>query len=182
MTKLKEGKKGILWMSVIIVVAGFLMLFLPSCSTLNHAIKKNYRKTERIAMSLFRENGNVFFVTSTYANLSVVWTYDEERVEIYRLREGKTRHKQVLRRKEALQFEGLSLEVFEEIEKEIYQKCALELDGDLLGFIIEVDGKANKETFAVDINCLKRGHYDSGLLDGIVNDINDNRMWDFKYQ
>lgn len=127
-------------MSVIIVVAGFLMLFLPSCSTLNHAIKKNYRKTERIAMSLFRENGNVFFVTSTYANFSVVWTYDEERVEIYRLREGKTRHKQVLRRKEALQFEGLSLKSLKRLKRksirnvlwnwtEIYWDSLLKLTG-----------------------------------------------------
>ena len=87
--------------------------------------------------------------------------------------------KQVFKEKENIQYAGFSLE---DIETELYQKCALELDGDAFGFIIDDDGKRYKADFAVDINCLKQQKYNSVFLNKIINDINYYKMWDFQPQ
>ena len=150
-----------------------------SCSTMRYNINKNNRFTEKQIINLLQKNGNVFYLSSTYATFSTVWTYNINGIEIYRLAKGKVNQKETFSEKELIQYEGV---VFEDIEKELYQKCALELDGDMFGFRIDIDGKIHKEDYAVNINCLKKGTYKSDFLNKLVNDIKAYNMWEINYQ
>ena len=151
--------------SYTIIVLFFVFSFLVSCSTMQYNIKRNQDLTAKQVNYFYQKNGNAFYLSSTYANFSIVWTYDEDRVEIYRLQKGKIRQKQIIKDKEIIQYAEVSLE---DIEKELYQKCALELDGDMFGFIIEIDRKTHNADYAVDINCLKQGKYKSDFLTAIA--------------
>jgi hypothetical protein len=150
-----------------------------SCSTMRYNINKNNRFTEKQIINLLQRNGNVFYLSSTYATFSTVWTYNVNGIEIYILTKGKVNQKETFSEKESIQYAEVA---FENIEKELYQKCALELDGDMFGFRIDIDRKIYKEDYAVDINCLKKGTYKSDFLNKIVNDIKTYNMWETNYQ
>ncbi len=98
---------------------------------------------------------------STYATFSVVWTYDEDKIEIYRLQEGKISKKQIFKAKDIIPYMVVPLE---DVEDELYGKCAMELDGDSFGFKVEIDHKTYIEDYAVDIKCMKLGKYKSCFL------------------
>ena len=179
--------------SYTIIVLFFVFSFLVSCSTMQYAIKRNQDLTAQQVDDFYQKNGNAFYLSSTYANFSVVWTYDEDRVEIYWLQKGKIERKQIINDNETIQYAEVSLE---DIEKELYQRCAMELDGDMFGFMIEIDRKdgdmfgfmieidrkTHNADYAVDINCLKQGKYKSDFLNRITNDIKRHKMWEIEYQ
>lgn len=150
-----------------------------SCSTMQHNIKRNQTLTQKQVNYYHQKNGNAFYLSSTYASFSVVWTYYTDRIEIYKLQKGKVNQKQVFPEKEWIKYAEVALE---DIEKELYQKCALELDGDNFGFRIVIDGKTYNTDYAVDINCLKTDKYKSEFLNKITNDIKTHKMWEIKYQ
>jgi hypothetical protein len=160
-----------------IIALLFTLSVLVSCSETNYAIKKNRDSTNKEMSLLFQKNGNAFYLSYTYSYFSIVWSYNEDSVEIYRLHKGKIKQKQVFREKEIIQYAGLSLV---DIETELYQKCALELDGDVFGFIIEDDGKRYNADFSIDINSFKRKEYESDFLNRVSNDIKYYKMWDFQ--
>lgn len=162
-----------------IIVLLFIFSLLVSCSTMQYNIKRNKDLTVRQVNYFYKKNRNVFYLCSTYATFSVVWTYDEDKVEIYRLQKGKIRQKQIFEEKKTIQYAEISLE---DIEKELYQKCALELDGDVFGFIIEIDHKTYIADYAVNINCMKQRKYKSTFLNKITNDIKSHKMWEVEYQ
>lgn len=167
----KEMRKSFL------MILLFTLCLLVSCSATNYVIKKNRYLTNKEVELLFQKNGNAFYLSSTYSYFSFVWSYNEDSVEIFRLRKGIIKQKQVFKEKENIQYAGFSLE---DIETELYQKCALELDGDEFGYIIDYNGKRFKADFAVNINCLKQQKYNSVFLNKIINDINYYKMWDNK--
>lgn len=167
----KQMKKSFL------MVLLFTLCLLVSCSVTNYVIKKNRYLTNKEVELLFQKNGNAFYLSSTYSYFSFVWSYNEDSVEILRLRKGIIKQKQVFKEKENIQYAGFSLE---DIETELYQKCALELDGDEFGYIIDYNGKRFKADFAVNINCLKQQKYNSVFLNKIINDINYYNIWDYK--
>jgi hypothetical protein len=155
-----------------------IFLLSISCSTMRYNINKNNRFTEKQIINLLQKNGNVFYLFSAYVSFSTVWTYNLKGIEIYRLAKGKVNQKETFSGKELIQYSAVA---FENIEKELYQKCALELDGDMFGFRIDIDGKIHKEDYAVDINCLKKGTYKSDFLNNIVADIKIHNMWGINY-
>lgn len=161
----------------------FILLFtfcvLISCSTTHSVIKKNRLLVNKETDYLYQKKGNAFYLSSTYSYYSIVWSYDKESIEIYKLQKGAMKQKQVFKEKEKIQYAGISLV---DIEKELYQKCAFELDGVIFGFIIEVDGKRYNVDYAVDINCLKQQEYDSVFLNKISNDIKYYKMWEIQPQ
>jgi len=53
----------------------------------------------------------------------------------------------------------------------------MELDGDVFGVVLEIDHKKTSLSFPVDINCMKRGNYNSALLKMIVNDMESYHLW-----
>jgi hypothetical protein len=162
----------------IALLAVFSLLI--SCSTMKYNINKNNKFTEKQKNYLLQKNGNVFYLSSTYATFSTVWTYNTSgEVEIYKLAKGKVSRKETFSEREFMQYNVQSLQ---DIENELYQKCALDLDGDSFGFRIYIDGTLHTEDYAVDINCLKTGVYKSDFLNKIVTDIKTCNMWEINYQ
>ena len=152
-----------------------VLLLSTSCSTMQYNINKNNRFTEKQINSLLQKNGNVFYLSSTYATFSTVWTYNTSEIEVYKLTKGKLSKKETFSKKEFIQ---PTIQSLQDIEKEFYQKCALELDGDSFGFRICIDDNIHKKDYAVDINCLKKEAYKSEFLNKIVNDIKTCNMWE----
>lgn len=165
--------------SYTIIFLLFIFSFLESCSTMQYNIKANRDLTAKQLNYFYQKNGNAFYLSSSSTNFSIIWTYYEGKVEIYRLQKGKISQRQIFQEKEIIQYADISLE---DIEKELYQKCALELDGDTFGIIIEIDHKTHNADYAVDINCLKQGKYKSDFLNKITNDIKNYKMWKVEYQ
>ena len=74
-------------------------------------------------------------------------------------------------------FAHCDLQSLEDIENELYQKFALELDGDRFGFRICIADKMHKKDYPINIDCLKNEIYKSEFLNQIVNDIKTYNMW-----
>ena len=162
-----------------IIALLFVLFFLESCSSMHFAIRRNNNLTSRQVSYLYKENGNAFYLSSTYASFSVVWTYVEDRIEIYRINKGQIKEKQAYSGKEMISF---SVADIKDIENAIYQNCALELDGDAFGFIIRIGSETYNEDFSVDINCLKQTHEYPAFLEAVINDIRIYNMWEIKYE
>ncbi len=156
-----------------------IFLFSISCSTMRYNINQNNEFTEKQIINLFKKNGNVFYLSSTYTSFSTIWTYNFKEIEIYKLVKGKRNKKETISKKELIQYANIA---FKDIEKELYQKCDLELDGDMFGFRVNINGKIYNKDFPIDINCLKKGTYKSDFLNKIVNDIKIYNMWEIEYQ
>jgi hypothetical protein len=158
-----------------------VFLFSISCSTMQYNINRNNKFTEKQINFLLQKNGNVFYLSSTYATGSIIWTYNTGEIEMYKLAKGKVIRKETFSEEETLPLGELALK---DIENELYQKCALELDGDSFGFNIDINGITYKASYAVDINCLKAETYKSDFLNKIANDIKTCNMWEWevKYQ
>lgn len=153
----------------------WVSLHLISCSTMQYNINRNNTLTKKQLNYFLQKNGNAFYLSSTYSTVSVVWTYNSNGIEIYKLTKGKVDKKETFSEKELKQYNELALK---DIGKDLYQKCALELDGDNFGYRIDIDGKMQGKDFAIDINCLKKETYDSEILNKIVNDIKNRKMWE----
>jgi len=154
----------------------FITVLLVSCSTMKNGIKKNNKTTEKLVASLFEEKGNVFYLTSTYATFSRVWTYDKEKVEIYRLADGKIYEQRVHKKNSEILSQ---VPTFKELHLDL-KECGYELDGDGLGFKIKTNNQTIEEDLPIEINCLKKGKYKSDFLNALVDDINTHQLWDIE--
>lgn len=164
--------------SILLFIVGILICSaLVSCSSFKYTVKRNNALTERQLARCYRNNSNAFYVTSTYATFSVVWSYNDGSIEIYRLRNGRIKQKQVFETKDTEFYTGVSLYA---IDKELFRECCLVLDGDLFVVRVKVDGRPHTKSFPLDINCLKKGEYQSGFLKRIAEDIYTYRMWEFE--
>ena len=160
-----------------LVALTFGLSLFVSCSTM-HYIKVNHNHTERLLNSFYQKNENAFYLSSTYSNFSTVWTYEEDRAVVYRLQNGRIRQKLSFNGIEPFQFGSL---IPENLEKELYQDCPMVLDGDMFGFIIDIDHIRHKDDYPVDISCMKRGNYDSVVIMRLVNDIKSYHLWEVEY-
>lgn len=153
-------------------------LLISSCSSMHYYLKANRVLTTKIVKTLYKNNENAFYLSSTYANFSIVWTYSKGSIEVYRLQNGAVQEKHCIECKETFQPSTVSPK---EIGNELDQNCAPELDGDIFGFYIKTEGKTFNEEYAVNINCLKTGNYKSELLSRIAKDIYYYKMWEYEY-
>lgn len=154
----------------------FISFFFLSCSTMRYHIKRNTTETQKQVNRLYKKNGNAFYLCSTFATFSVVWTYSGENIEIFRMQKGKVKRKQIFRAKYIIQNTMFSPE---DIEDELYRKCAMVLDGDVFGYIIDINHKTYNANYDIDINCLKQGQFKSDFWGLITHDINNFGMWEF---
>lgn len=156
----------------------FILLLFESCSSTKYYMNKNKHITVKQINKIYKQNGNVYYLYSTYSNNSNIWTYSENRMIIYLLKNGRINNKQVFYGINAIDCPQLSIN---ELRKDLYSKCALELDGDCFGFMISVAGDKREASFYVGINCLKHVEFESCLLNRIVGDINKYGLWSFDY-
>ena len=153
---------------LILIIASF-----ASCSIM-HNIERNHDFTKKLLNKLYRKNGNAFYLNSCYFTSSRVWTYYEGRIDIYMLYNGKTGWRKTYEDGGIMQYVNSSLN----LSNDLYGRCPLTLDGDMFGYIIDIDNEIHE--YSLDIDCLKQGKYESGFLNKLVNDINKYKMWEWK--
>jgi hypothetical protein len=149
-----------------------ILTILISCSTMKQNISKNQKKTLEEIGSLFEMNGNAFYLNSTYSTFSIVWTYKEGKIIVYKLMNGK------LKRQEEYDTKDASIVLFNS-KKEIFEldKC-MELDGDMFGYKIENGSEIDKQDLAINMKCFTKRKYQSEFLNKVVEDINTYKIWD----
>ncbi len=143
---------------------------------MKNAIKSNHKFTEKLVGSLFEEKGNAFYLISTHATFSRVWTYSEDKIEIYKLARGKIYKQEEY---ETSTQKLNQIPTFKEIHEQL-KDCGYELDGDGFGFKLNGDSGLLQEDFPVNIECFKNNRYHSDFLTFIVNDINTYQMWEIE--
>jgi len=164
-------KGGILKMSLFLMSFLLISFTTMKSNMIHNNIKKNTKFTQKQVNFLFKKNGNAFYLDSSYATFSIVWTYSKNGIEIYRLVNGKVFKKEIFPEKEWLHDADIAVE-------EIYKNCSVVLDGDGFGFKINMDGNIHKESYTTNIDCMKQQTFESEFLNKIVNDIKNYKMWE----
>jgi hypothetical protein len=139
----------------------FLFLFLftiLSCATNNN--RKN------IISKLYENNGNVFYITSTYVNKKIVWSYVNDKIIIYTL----SSKNKILNKKEELVEKPMDLFNFNLNDNFEMDKC-MELDGDLLGYQIKQNGVTESKEYPVNVKCFINTNYEAIFYNKLKDDI-----------
>lgn len=141
-------------------------------------IQKNNKFTDKTISSLLEKNGNVFYLTSTYATFSTVWTYSKDKLEVYKLAKGKV-YEQVNYPDSGI-FD-YQIPSFKELHSE-FQECGYELDGDSFGYRIKRGSEIEQQDLPIGIECFTKLKYKFEFLNKVVEDINTHKMWDVRYE
>jgi len=121
--------------------------------------------------SLLRKNGNVFYIKSSYATYSTVWTYIDGKIKIYRLVNGKVSMQNEFPDKRISDYKIPVIP-----DKEV--KNCYELDGDILGFKINENDQLLQKDFPVNIQCFTNEKFSSLFLNKLVEDISSYKLED----
>lgn len=159
--------KNILYTIVALLLIGF-----SSCSmvNINNLEKKLIEKdSDRIILS----------ITTTYLPSKTVWYYTNDSIIIYKKISSR---KDILRysyRLENSLYNNQLLKSFSvnTVEKEIYNKCGFELDGDELTVTLIYDANVIQKSYYVDISRFTEFSYENDFLNYIKNDISAFSLW-----
>lgn len=142
------------------------------CSTMERSIRKNSKFTDQIISSLLEKNGNVFYLNSTYVTFSTVWTYGKNKLNVYKLANGKISLQQ--------EYATTGIDNINQISREeLFElnQC-MELDGDGFGYRIKRGSETEKQDLPIGIECFTKLKYKSEFLNKVIEDINTHKMWD----
>lgn len=143
-----------------------LMLFVLSCS-MSNKLNGTTNKSKKIVNQLLENNGNAFYISSSHVLVSFVWSYSDNKINIYKLSGNKILEINNLPINESGNFfKQLSKEELYEIDK------CMELDGDMLGYKFKKDGVLEQHDFPVNIDCFMQQKFKSNFLNKIITDIN----------
>jgi len=147
-------------------IAGiFCVLSILSCSTTNRLYNK--RENKKLVSQLFESNGNAFYVRSTNIVISFVWSYSDKEVFIYKLSKNKIIDKRVLL------ITGKPNWHKQPSNEELYElDTCMELDGDMFGYKLKIDGKVEEQDLPINLECFTRGKFKSDFINKVVKDIN----------
>ncbi len=148
------------------VLYTILVLSTISCSTA-HQINSNNKATSRIVSSLLEKNGNVYYLQSTYSKSSVIWTYREDGIEIYRLLSGKLSSQKHIKTDKNNNALFLNMEDLAELDD------YLELDSDILG----IQTRRIQQEYPVCFDCILKGSLHSKKLNSLIQDIIYFELW-----
>lgn len=159
--------KNILYTIVVLLLIGF-----SSCSMINiNNLEKNLieKDSNRIILS----------ITTTYLPSKTVWYYTNDSIIIYKKISSR---KDILRYSYGLEnflYNNQLLESYSvnTIEKEIYNKCGFELDGDELTVTLMYDANVIQKSYYVDISRFTTFSYENDFLNYIKNDISTFSLW-----
>jgi len=148
------------------VIYVLLMLFVLSCG-ISNKLNRTTNKREKIINQLFENNGNAFYISSSHVLVSYVWSYSDNKINIYKLSGNKIWKINNLPINERDDFfKQLSKEELYEIDK------CMELDGDIFGYKFKKDGLLERHDFPVNIDCFVQQKFKSKFLNKIITDIN----------
>ena len=167
----KKKVRSLLLLFLVLILVGC-----PSCSSFHYAVKLNHRKTERFFHLLFERNENAFYVDAAWCNGSVVWSYQENQIEIYKLRNGRIIKKQLFDNEG---IHKLSESQFKSLDEEMAEKCPPVLDGDGCGFIIDSDSIVIQADYSIEVDEMKRQSFESVFLTKVVDDMNTYMIWNW---
>lgn len=159
--------KNILYTIVALLLIGF-----SSCSmvNINNLEKKLIEKdSDRIILS----------ITTTYLPSKTVWYYTNDSIIIYKKISSR---KDILRYSYRLENSLYSNQLLKSysvntVEKEIYNKCGFELDGDELTVTLIYDANVIQKSYYVDISRFTEFSYENDFLNYIKNDISAFSLW-----
>lgn len=159
--------KNILYTIVALLLIGF-----SSCSmvNINNLEKKLIEKdSDRIILS----------ITTTYLPSKTVWYYTNDSIIIYKKISSR---KDILRYSYRLENSLYNNQLLKSysvntVEKEIYNKCGFELDGDELTVTLIYDANVIQKSYYVDISRFTEFSYENDFLNYIKNDISAFSLW-----
>lgn len=165
---MKTQTKNIL---AFINIALLLLFFfgISSCSALQ--IGKD------IKTQLFQENGNVFYISSTYyAKREIVWSYTNDKIIIY---ETTIKGKILKKRSEFSQQKSFLFDNSANIEA---NEC-IELDGDYLGYKIQTpNGQLFSKEHLLNIECFLKTPQNITFLNSLKNEMIKHKIMLYKIE
>lgn len=152
-----------------------IVLFCMSCYTMNQGIHKNTKFTDKMLSSLLKKNGNVFYLKSTNATFSTVWTYHNGKLVVYNLAKGKISQQQ--------EYSSVGMDSMDQVSGEELLEVSrcMELDGDIFGYRINRGSQVDTQDLPIGIACFTKLNYNSVFLNRVVADINAYRLWYIRY-
>lgn len=138
------------------------ILILMVCINISCTIQNNkYSLKSR----LLKENGNYFYISSTYIDREVIWSYTSEDIIVYTLN---SKGKILKIKKEKSNNLHITNHII--IDKEELNRC-IELDGDYLGYKIFSQKRKNEEEYGINIKCFLQNNYHSEFYTIIKDDM-----------
>lgn len=148
-----------------IYVIGLIALMFSACSITGKMHSKTINN--KLINDLLEENGNAFFINSTYIIISYIWTYNESSIVIYKLKKGKV-----------INVEAISINekpdwIYSPPKDNYFELDAcMELDGDMFGYWVKDGKNIYQKDYPVNLECLRKGTYKSNFINNAVDDIN----------
>lgn len=144
---------------------GIIALMLSACSVTGKMHSKTINK--KLIDSLLEENGNAFFINSTYIIISYIWTYSENSIVVYKLKKGKVINIETTNIDKKPDWINLPPE-----DNYFELDACMELDGDMFGFCVKDGENIYQKDYPVNLDCLRKGTYKSIFINNAVSDIN----------
>jgi uncharacterized protein YihD (DUF1040 family) len=135
-------------------------------------MNRNNNFTDDFFNKLSSENGNAFYIKSSYSTFSTVWSYQTGKIEIYNISNGK------IQKEEKLDAENFIKKI---PKKRVFEldKC-MELDGDIMGYKVDLNNKLYKEDFPIGMNCFLNEKYESEFFNMLVRDVDKFNLYNIK--
>lgn len=123
-------------------------------------------KKKDIISNLYMDNGNVFYMTSTYMDRKIVWSYSNNKISIYTL----TSKNRILDKREELVEKQMDFSNINLNDNYEMDKC-MELDGDFLGYQIKQNGVIRSREYPVNAKCFISNKYKDILYNKLKDDM-----------
>jgi hypothetical protein len=149
----------------IILSSVIILVMFNSCSSIKSKIANNNKFTMSLLDKLYLENNNSFYIKSSYTTVSKVWSYHNDTITIFKLKDGKVYEEQNFSSKWLSDKTILDKNDLFELDK------CMELDGDIFGIRIKQSNQEILENLPINIGCFVKDQYKSDFFNSIVNDI-----------
>ncbi|KIX21279.1 hypothetical protein SY27_11070 [Flavobacterium sp. 316] len=149
----------------IILSCVIILIMSNSCSSIKSKIANNNKSTMSLLDKLYLENNNSFYIKSSYTTVSKVWSYHNDTITIFKLKEGKVYEEQNFSSKQLSDKIIVNKNDLFELDK------CIELDGDIFGIRIKQSDQEILENLPMSIECFVKNQYKSDFFNSIVNDI-----------
>ncbi|MGD1840701.1 MAG: hypothetical protein ACFB0B_07370 [Thermonemataceae bacterium] len=120
--------------------------------------------------TLYADNENAFYIKSSYATFSTVWTYRADKIKIYYLAKGRVVD-EITHETRSYLDEVSAVNTFE------FDSC-MQLDSEVIGYKVVFDDKVYEKRFPVDIACIRQQNYESSFFQKLVKDISKYQIWE----